>query len=121
MTDFLGQNIMVGDFIVIKSPYNKDLSIGRVLKLNNSSNTIAYVPPWVWYDDEISFEDYQLILETLCSDKFTEFIDKEEKRLIIHRNNGEWELCFWTTSRKKDELIVIEKDKLKNFIDSRLD
>lgn len=128
MTDFLGQNIKVGDFIVIKSPYNKDLSIGRVLKLNNSSNTVAYVPPWVWDDDEISFEDYQLILETLCSDKFTEFIDKGKKRLIIHsgrysiiRNNGEWELCFWTTSRKKDELIVIEKDRLKNFIDSRLD
>lgn len=128
MTDFLGQNLKVGDFVIIKSPYSKDLTIGRVLKLNNSSNTVAYIPPWVWYDDEISFEDDQLILNSLCSDDFADYSEKGEKKLIIRsgrystaRNNGEWELCFWATARRKDELVRIEKDQLKNFIDSRLD
>ena len=117
--DFLGQNVEIGDFLVIKAPYYHTLTLGRVKKLNPASYTVIYIPPWILEDEDVSFEDKEKILGALSSDDFAKY---EKEGIILQsgrHHSGPWKFSLWLTSRNNFEVVKIDREQLNNFIDSR--
>ena len=122
MVDFVGQNIEIGDFVVIRTPYYNTMSLGRVTKLNNATCTAAYIPSWLW-ELELSYDDYKQVVDALFSDNFADYSGKEEIKITSGRfvtSDKPWEFSFWSTSRKSSEFVRVDRSVLSNFFDSKL-
>ena len=113
MVDVVGQNINVGDFVVIVTPYTHHHSLGRVKKINDKSASIKYIPHyWIYYNK--SSEYNQKIFDLLCSDRFDSGDEFSYTNHYGQRVEGSLASC----SRGSEDLVVISKDAIKNYLES---
>lgn len=113
MIDAVGQNINVGDFVVIVTPYTHHHSLGRVNKINDKTASIKYIPHyWVYYNESVEYN--QKIFDLLCSDRF----DSGDKFPYVNHHGNRIDVSLASCSRESGDLVVVSKDSIKNYLES---
>ena len=102
MTDYLGQNMDVGDFCVIVEPYSKIFTIGRISGFSNKSVRCVYIPRWT------EPEYMEAHFSRLCAPDFA------NTDIVISIDGIRRYL--WKQTRDLDRIVKISPEMVKNFL-----
>ncbi len=112
MVDFLGQPLSEGDFVVIVTPYGRNLSVGVVKRITNKNATILFLPGFILSQSSgYAVEDKEAMISLLLSDDPSRTISSSRPRTLLKLR---------MSSRCSDDLVKIDKSRITTFLEGRI-